>query len=206
VKPIGKMSVGELAAFIATHLRTHNIDVVLTGGACVSIYSNGKYVSLDLDFIDNHFTRRAKIKEALSEIGFVERDRFFTHPETPLFVEFPAGPLAVGAEPVKETIVMEFETGILPLISPTDCLKDRLAAYYHWGDRQCLEQAVLVAVPSPRCRPDIHLQPVQGPLSRPIPPVVRTAFGRRSISPRRQPVSSACVPAVSVRRHRREER
>jgi len=145
VKPIGKMSVGELAAFIATHLRTHNIDVVLTGGACVSIYSNGKYVSLDLDFIDNHFTRRAKIKEALSEIGFVERDRFFTHPETPLFVEFPAGPLAVGAEPVKETIVMEFETGILPLISPTDCLKDRLAAYYHWGDRQCLEQAVLVA-------------------------------------------------------------
>jgi hypothetical protein len=24
-------------------------------------------------------------------------------------------------------------------------VKDRLAAYYHWGDRQCLEQANLVA-------------------------------------------------------------
>jgi len=33
----------------------------------------------------------------------------------------------------------------LRIISPTDCVKDRLAAYYHWGDRQSLEQAVLVA-------------------------------------------------------------
>jgi hypothetical protein len=31
------------------------------------------------------------------------------------------------------------------LLSPTDCVKDRLAAYYHWNDRQCLEQALLVA-------------------------------------------------------------
>jgi hypothetical protein len=27
---------------------------------------------------------------------------------------------------------------------PTDCVKDRLAAFYHWGDRQGLEQAILV--------------------------------------------------------------
>ena len=30
-------------------------------------------------------------------------------------------------------------------MSPTDCVKDRLAAYYHWGDQQCLVQARLVA-------------------------------------------------------------
>jgi hypothetical protein len=36
-------------------------------------------------------------------------------------------------------------TGTLRVISPTDCVKDRLAAYYHWGDRQSLEQAILVA-------------------------------------------------------------
>ena len=33
---------------------------------------------------------------------------------------------------------------ILKLLSPTDCVKDRLAAYYHWNDRPSLEQAVLV--------------------------------------------------------------
>jgi hypothetical protein len=59
-------------------------------------------------------------------------------------LEFPSGPLAVGREPVRETVLLHFSTGSLRIISPTDCVKDRLAAYYHWGDRQSLEQAVLV--------------------------------------------------------------
>jgi hypothetical protein len=36
-------------------------------------------------------------------------------------------------------------TGILRIISATDCVKDRLAWYYHDNDKECLEQAVLVA-------------------------------------------------------------
>lgn len=40
---------------------------------------------------------------------------------------------------------MNFRTGTLRIISATDCVKDRLAAYYPWNDLQCLEQAVLVA-------------------------------------------------------------
>ena len=38
-----------------------------------------------------------------------------------------------------------FSTGRLRLLSPTECVKDRLAAYYRWEDRQCLEQAAMVA-------------------------------------------------------------
>ncbi len=34
---------------------------------------------------------------------------------------------------------------ILKLLSPTDCIKDRLAAFYHWNDIQSLDQAILVA-------------------------------------------------------------
>jgi len=40
---------------------------------------------------------------------------------------------------------MEYKTGMLRVISPTECVKDRLAAYYHFGDQQCLSQALLVA-------------------------------------------------------------
>ncbi len=40
---------------------------------------------------------------------------------------------------------IEVGTGLLRIISPTDCVKDRLAAYYRRNDLQCLEQAVLVA-------------------------------------------------------------
>jgi len=145
VKPIKEMSVGELAAFICSHLGKHNIDVVLSGGSCVSIYSNNRYVSLDLDFIDNRFTKKKNVKDALLEIGFYEEHRYFKHPETEFIVEFPSGPLSVGHEPIKEIIILEFATGQLSIISPTDCVKDRLAGYYYWKDRQCLQQAVLVA-------------------------------------------------------------
>ncbi len=45
------------------------------------------------------------------------------------FVEFPPGPLAVGVEPVKQVNELKFSTGMLRIISPTDCVKDRLAGY-----------------------------------------------------------------------------
>jgi hypothetical protein len=31
------------------------------------------------------------------------------------------------------------------IISPTDCVKDRLLGYFYWGDKQSLQQALLVA-------------------------------------------------------------
>jgi hypothetical protein len=145
MKPIRDMTIGELAAFVSTHLHLHDIDVVLSGGACVAIYSNGAYLSLDLDFIECHVTKRQNVRRALAEIGFSEKNRYFCHPETDFFLEFPSGPLAVGGEPVREIMTLVLSTGELKLISPTDCVKDRLAAYYHWDDRQSLQQAILVA-------------------------------------------------------------
>ncbi len=79
------------------------------------------------------------------ELGFVQENRYFKHDGVVFLVEFPRGPLAVGKEPVGAIREIEFSTGTLRIISPTDCVKDRLAAYYHWKDRQSLEQAALVA-------------------------------------------------------------
>jgi hypothetical protein len=145
MKPVAEMSLGELAAFVCTQLKKHGIDSVLSGGACVTIYTDNRYESFDLDFVEYVPTKRKFIEEALREVGFVEKDRYFKHPETAYIIEFPAGPLAVGSEPVKEIEEMVFSTGLLSLLSPTDCVKDRLAAYYHWNDPQSLEQALLVA-------------------------------------------------------------
>lgn len=63
-----------------------------------------------------------------------------------MFLVFPQGPLAVGEEPIKEILIIEKDCGNLRIISPTECVKDRLAAFYHWNDRQCLEQALFVAI------------------------------------------------------------
>lgn len=145
MKTLGEMSVGEIAAHVAEHLRQSGINVVLTGGSCVSIYTKNRYLSYDLDFIEEGKTTRKRIAACLREIGFQENDRYFTHPATPYFVEFPSGPLAIGDEPVRDVAKLEFATGLLRLLSATDCVKDRLANYYHWKDRQCLEQAIMVA-------------------------------------------------------------
>ena len=144
MKQISRMTMGELGAYVSSHLAKRGIKVVLSGGACVSIYSTNLYRSDDLDFIESGSSARKQLKQALEEIGFKENHRYFQHPETRLFLEFPPGPLAVGREPVKEVVQKRYSTGILRLISPTDCVKDRLAAYFHWRDLQSLEQALLV--------------------------------------------------------------
>ncbi len=145
MKPLTDMTQAEVAAFVQSHLRQKGIEVVLSGGASVSIYTVGKYVSLDLDLVNVYSASRRAIRDAMGEIGFEEEGRHFKSPDTPHIVEFPPGPLTVGAEPVKEVQEIKLSTGVLRVISPTDSVKDRLAAYYHWGDQQALEQARLVA-------------------------------------------------------------
>ena len=73
MKSLREKSVGEVAAYVAGHLRQSDINVVLNGGS------------------------------------------------------------------------LEFATGSLRLLSATDCVKDRLDNFYHWKDRQCLDQAIMVA-------------------------------------------------------------
>lgn len=145
MKRIKSMSQVELAAYIQDSLQADGIQVVLSGGSAVSFYSSNKYVSKDLDLINTGFARRSKIKSVMENLGFKEQGRYFVHPETTFFVEFPDGPLSVGEEPVKEISEFELSTGTLKILSVTDCVKDRLCAFYFWNDLQGLEQAVLVA-------------------------------------------------------------
>jgi hypothetical protein len=145
MKQIKNMSQVELAAYIQDSLQAEGIQVVLSGGSAVSFYSSNKYVSKDLDLINTGFARRSKIKSVMENLGFNEQGRYFIHPETTFFAEFPDGPLSVGEEPVKEVSEFELSTGTLKILSPTDCVKDRLCAFYFWNDLQGLEQAILVA-------------------------------------------------------------
>lgn len=145
MKTIKEMDLPELGAFVASHLEGRDIPVVLVGGSCVSIYSDNRYQTHDLDFVERYYTKRSSLRAALAEIGFEEQNRYFVHPDAAYFVEFPAGPLSVGDAPVAELNRMPLETGILTLLTPEDCIRDRLTAYFHWNDRQSLEQAVWVA-------------------------------------------------------------
>lgn len=149
MKPIKDMNLPELAAFVSDHLANRDIPVVLVGGGCVSIYSENRYQTNDLDFVERYYTKRSALRTALAEIGFIEENRYFIHPDAAYFLEFPTGPLSVGDAPVEELNRMPLETGVLTLLTAEDCIKDRLAAYFHWNDRQSLAQAVWVALKHP---------------------------------------------------------
>lgn len=144
MKHIKHMTQVELAAYVQDALQRTGISVVLSGGSAVSFYSSNQYVSKDLDLINTNFARRRDIRSVMEQLGFQEKGRYFTNPESAYFVEFPDGPLAVGEEPVKEISDFKLTTGTLRVISATDCVKDRLCAYYFWNDQQGLAQAVLV--------------------------------------------------------------
>jgi hypothetical protein len=156
VKKLEDMSAEELAGLVCEALLKAGITTTLSGGGCVAIWSEGRYVSRDLDFIEEGPVPRQKVKAVLAELGFVEEHRYFVHPDTEYFVEFPTGPLTVGDERVDKVAIRNTNAGRLRLLTPTDCVKDRLAAYFHWNDRQALEQAVLVAKAQPVDMTDIR--------------------------------------------------
>ena len=139
-------TVRDLAALVSQALDAAGITATLTGGAAVSIYSQNEYESFDLDFVTN--ARVAALSAALQPLGFVHTPgvRQFVHPHTEYYVEFPPGPIGFGETHGDDSAArVQTPLGPLRIITPTQSVMDRLAAYAHWRDRQSLEQAAMVA-------------------------------------------------------------
>ena len=84
------------------------------------------------------------MKEALSELGFELKGKHFSRPDCPYFIEFVTPPVALGKELVYRLKTLHTLFGQVKLLTPTDCINDRLASFFHWDDRQALEQAIMV--------------------------------------------------------------
>lgn len=139
-----KISLKELAGFISGELQKRGIGTILVGGACATIYSENRYQSYDLDYIT--FEEMTKVTKALQELGFVKKGKYFVHEGCQWFVEFVSPPVGVGNEPIFEFNQINTPYGIIKLLRPTDSVKDRLATFYHWNDKQGLEQAVNICL------------------------------------------------------------
>ena len=137
-----KLSIAELAALVNQKFIEHKIKSVLVGGACVTIYSNNRYLSYDLDFVTAEIGE--KVKNALAELGFERKGKYFARPDCLYVVEFVSPPVAVGEQLIQKFKTLRTPFGQITLLTPTDCIKDRLASFFHWNDTQSLEQAILV--------------------------------------------------------------
>jgi hypothetical protein len=140
-----KSTLQQVAAVLAGALRGAGIRAVLTGGACATIYSAGGYQSEDLDLILQSSPTQRSLDEAMAQAGFARNGDYYEHPRTSFFVEFPRGPLAIGTDTSITPVEMPIEGVPVLLLSATDSCRDRLAAFYHWRDRQALGAAVAIA-------------------------------------------------------------
>jgi hypothetical protein len=135
----------QVAAEVAGALDRAGIRAVLTGGAAAVIYTGGEYQSEDLDFILQSSPTQERLDQVLSGIGFTRKRDHYVHSRSRFFIEFPRGPLSIGRDirirPVEARVGRR---GVLAL-SATDSCRDRLAAFYHWSDRQSLETAIQIA-------------------------------------------------------------
>ena len=146
----------ELWRYVATHLTESGIECVLVGGAVVAIYSGGIYRSGDLDLVLPDGVGDRGITDAMTRIAFVRRGRHFVHPECAhLFVEFVRPPVAIGDDYNITPLAVQVARTSLKILSPTDCVKDRLASFIHFKARECLDQAVLVARSQPIDRKEV---------------------------------------------------
>lgn len=141
----GASGLEEVAAVVSGALEKHGVEAVLTGGACASLWSGGRYSSLDLDFVVTAPASRRAQSDALASVGFVREGDRYVHPLVRFWVEFPRGPLAIGSDLSVRPVDIVLGRRRVRGLSATDSCRDRLAAFYFWSDRQSLEVAVWIA-------------------------------------------------------------
>jgi hypothetical protein len=141
----------ELAGIVGTAFAKAGVEAVLTGGAAVSIYTDNVYQTYDLDFVSRN--RMEIIATALKPIGFQRESsgRYFTSSHTDFLIEFPAHELSFGETTISmsDTTIASTSLGSVRIITPTQLIMDRLAAYVHWGDNPSFEQALMIVQDNP---------------------------------------------------------
>jgi hypothetical protein len=138
-------SLVDVAFHVCTHLANRGITAVLTGGSAATYYAPDAYQSKDIDFVLEFALTTKAVATAMADAGFSRSGSVYSCPDTILTVDLIEGPIAVGSEIISDYVRVEDKRGVLLTISATDSVRDRLAAFIHWNDRNSLDQAVAVA-------------------------------------------------------------
>ena len=135
------MSLAEVAAAVATHLKTRDIEVVVVGGSAITAHVPDVYTSMDIDLAVTSGINRRKIGRALNELGFTPRGRVFAHPDTKYELDIVADRPYIDQHPIFEFAEIETPAGGVRVLHLEDAIADRIAAFVHWSDSESLDVA-----------------------------------------------------------------
>jgi hypothetical protein len=118
---------------------------VLTGGSAATVYAPQVYQSRDADFIAYVVKNAAAFRQAILDLGFEESGRVFRHSAVPITLDFPDEDIRIGSELVDRYKTLREDGLVLHILTPTDCVRDRLASFFWFHDRSALVAACGVA-------------------------------------------------------------
>jgi hypothetical protein len=144
---ISTSTLEDVAFEVCTTLAKRGLKVVLVGGSAATFYAPAAYQSYDADFIALFAadrTSQTEVTDGMQSLGYSIKDNLFVHSSNPFTVEFPKGPLAIGGTAVTMFDTIKRGGQVLNILTPTDCVRDRLAKYYFWDDFSGLSAAIAV--------------------------------------------------------------
>ena len=128
-------------AVLTDALKKHGIKPVLVGGGALEFYTQGSYMTADIDLV---IEGREQAKRVLEEMGFQHAlgERYWYNEELELSVEIPGDRLAGSMGHIVAVDVGDGLTGYV--IGVEDLIIDRLTAYKYWKSLSDGEWAVAV--------------------------------------------------------------
>lgn len=151
----------EAAFDVCTALEGAGSHAVLTGGSAATFYAPQACQSDDIDFVLTFQTNTRAAAQALANIGFELRDDRQSYRRAEIILEFPPGPLTIGAYVLPEGRHSRYERGSrnLNVLTATDAVCNRLVSYYAWNDYSARRAAVAIASTHPE---QVQLSDVRG--------------------------------------------
>lgn len=140
----------ELLALVSEHLTLNGISAILTGGSVVSVYTDNKHESKDLDFISP--SDRKELLEVMLKIGFEPQplgSKNLRHPRSEIQIEFPGRTVMLGETPARVDHTEDIHGVKVRMLSPTQSVMDRLAGFIAWKETQNLDQAAWICERQP---------------------------------------------------------
>jgi hypothetical protein len=130
---------------VCTALHHADTTAVLTGGSAATVYAPSSYSSLDADFIAYHLADVLRFRQVIHDLGFEDRGGTYVHSLVPITLDFPSEDIRIGSQPRDRYETLEQDGLILHILTPTDCVCDRLASFFWFNDRSALLAACAVA-------------------------------------------------------------
>ena len=128
-------------ALLTRELDKYAIIPVIVGGGALEFYTQGSYMTLDIDLV---VPGRDKAKRVLEEMGFrrATGEKSWYNDELELSVEIPGDTLAGSMERI---VTVEVEEGLTAfVIGVEDLIIDRLNAYKWWNSLNDGQWAVAI--------------------------------------------------------------